>query len=111
MKRIVFVVALLAISLVVVLNLNGNITGKYSYPIRSCTDSDGGKNAEVAGVVEARGLSSVKIQKYADTCRDKRTLVEHYCEYDEHLKETRPCKDECKDGACVPLYETGPMAK
>ena len=109
MKREVFVVALVVISLAVVFSLSGTITGKYSYSIRTCTDSDGGKIAEVAGVVEAKGLSSAKVLKYKDTCRDKRTLVEHYCEYNEHLKETRPCKNGCKDGACIPLYETAPI--
>lgn len=107
-KKVLIMLAVLVVALVTV-TLNGKITGNafaYNLP-KSCTDSDGGKNPEKAGVVDYKGLSSVRVLSYADECRDKKTLIEHYCDqYTEHKKESIPCRDgSCKDGACLPLYK------
>lgn len=101
-KRIVFLVLGLVVVSLVMLGLNGNITGKASYSIRTCTDSDGGKNPSQRGTVEAKGLSSVKLLTFTDTCRTARSLAENYCEYKEHMKVTIPCPHGCQDGACLP---------
>ncbi|MDP3699180.1 MAG: hypothetical protein Q8R47_06370 [Nanoarchaeota archaeon] len=94
MRKAVFVaLGLLAVSLVV-LNLDGKITGKAVSPY-TCTDSDGGRNPTVQGTVK-NALGS-----YTDTCKDARTVYENFCKGNVQRKETVPCRFGCKDGACV----------
>ena len=95
----------LAVVSLVLLGLNGNITGNaFAYNLkRSCMDSDGGKNPGVAGVAEVKSLASVKSQGFADTCKGQRFVLEHYCDEVKHLRETISCPNGCKDGACLPL--------
>ena len=105
-KRVVFMIVGLAVVSLVLLGLNGNITGNaFAYNIlkRSCTDSDGGKEPGVAGVAEVKSLASVKFQEFADTCKNQRIVLEHYCDDYKHLRETINCPNGCKDGACLPL--------
>jgi len=62
----------------------------------SCTDSDNGKNYDVAGTATVGSNSS------ADVCSAAGLLKEYYCE-DGQVKEevyTCPQGKECKDGAC-----------
>ncbi len=91
--KILIVLGLFVVSLVV-LNLNGNITGKAVSPY-TCTDSDGGRNPAVQGTVKT------VLGSYADTCKDARTVYENYCKGNVQRKETVPCQFSCKDGACV----------
>lgn len=101
MKRMAFVVlGLLAVALVV-LNLEGKITGKaVESPYKpaspyTCKDSDGGRNPEVQGTV------TNILGSFPDTCKNERTLFEHTCKGNVHRKETVPCPVRCRDGACA----------
>ncbi|MBI5002825.1 hypothetical protein HZC31_05535 [Candidatus Woesearchaeota archaeon] len=71
-----------------------------------CTDSDGGKNYELAGnIVDARGVTDF------DRCSENENypgrLYESYCEEDgSHGRETYDCpSDKCSAGACVAAEE------
>lgn len=105
MKRMaLMVVGLLIFSVVVVLNLDGNVTGKF-LAVGSCTDSDGGKNPEKAGVVEVKVRPSMKLVAYSDKCANKKTLIEYYCEEQSLRKGNVPCRDDCQESACTPFDE------
>ena len=94
MKKVVFVVlGLLAVSLLV-LNLDGKITGKAVSPY-TCSDSDGGRNPAEQGTVKN------VLGSYTDACKDARTVYENYCKGNVQRKETVPCQFSCKNGACV----------
>ncbi len=71
-----------------------------------CTDSDGGKNYELAGnMVDARGVTDF------DRCSENENfpgrLYESYCEEDgSHGRETYDCpSDKCSAGVCVAAEE------
>ena len=98
-KKILLVLGLVAVAVLVV-SLNGKITGNvfaWNLP-RSCTDSDGGDDPYVRGSGEQKGTSSVKITPFVDECRGKGLLLEHYCRGPYHLTRTVSCR--CEDGAC-----------
>lgn len=111
-KMVLMVVGLLVLSVVVVLNLDGNLTGRY-LDVSSCIDSDGGKNPEKAGAVEVKATRpSMKLLTYSDKCTNKKTLIEYYCKKKSSSSEKQnlrtesiPCRDDCKEGACTPLYK------
>lgn len=65
----------------------------------ACTDSDGGKNYNVAGTC----TSSINApQGIPDLCLDKRTLWEQYCAPDNSCQqETYACPGVCVSGACT----------
>ncbi len=72
-----------------------------------CTDSDGGKNYELAGsMVDARGVTDY------DRCSENENfperLYESYCEEDgSHGRETYDCpSNKCSAGACVTAEAT-----
>jgi len=94
MKKVFFVVLGLVVVSLVVLNLDGKITGKAVSPY-TCKDSDGGRDPAVQGTVENL------LGSYTDTCKDARTVYENYCKGNVQRKETVPCRFGCKDGACV----------
>lgn len=102
MKRVVFLVVGLVLVSLVVLNLNGNITGRASF-LRSCTDSDNGKNPYVAGIAVVKTLTSKEPREFADTCNNKKSVLEHYCDGTVRMRETINCPMGCKDGACLPI--------
>ena len=99
-KKVLMVLGLVAVAVLVV-TLNGKITGNafaYNLP-RSCTDSDGGNNPYQRGEVEYKDLSFAGPKKTtADSCHNEGNLLEHYCDGVVHLTETVPCR--CEDGAC-----------
>lgn len=71
-----------------------------------CTDSDGGKNYELAGnMIDARGVTDF------DRCSENENfpgrLYESYCkENGDHGRETYDCpSDKCSAGACVAAEE------
>ncbi len=66
-------------------------------PETLCTDSDGGKNYYVRGVIAYEGRRSAAI----DSCSNANTLSEGYCENNEVKWETHVCPNGCKDGACT----------
>jgi len=82
----------------------------YTYPF--CSDSDGGKNIGVKGIVTVPSSSQDK--PFEDYCTDDTSFVkEFYC--DPTLipgilnKESIPCDSgtSCVDGACVPMLTPG----
>ncbi|MCX6707610.1 MAG: hypothetical protein NT001_05735, partial [Candidatus Woesearchaeota archaeon] len=65
-----------------------------------CSDTDGGKAYDRAGVV-TDGLEKV----YVDNCEDDRWLYERYCSHGtkgEGLTDEYQCEGKCSNGACVP---------
>jgi hypothetical protein len=68
--------------------------------IGSCADSDGGKNAAVAGTVTA--VTEEGKKTLADTCLGERVL-EYYCDGVEAKTEQMDCDNGCLDGACKPI--------
>ena len=71
-----------------------------------CTDSDGGKNYELAGnMIDARGVTDF------DRCSENENfpgrLYESFCEENgDHGRETYDCpSDKCSAGACVAAEE------
>lgn len=70
--------------------------------VAGCTDTDGGKNYDVAGdIIDARGVTD------SDRCSQNENypgrLYESYCQEDGlHGRETYDCpSNKCVDGACV----------
>ncbi|MEK6809130.1 MAG: hypothetical protein AABY40_00490 [Nanoarchaeota archaeon] len=100
-KKTMFLVAGLVVVSLVLLGLNGNITGKASYITRSCIDSEKGNDPYVAGVVVARTLAMRESQEFADRCKTKKAVLEHSCDGIVRKSETINCPVGCKDGACL----------
>ncbi len=94
MRKAVYVVLGLLAVFLLVLNVNGKITGKAVSPY-TCIDSDGGRNPTVQGTVKN------VLGSFIDTCKDARTVYENYCKGNVQRKETVPCRLSCKNGACV----------
>jgi len=62
----------------------------------NCTDSDGGLNFTVKGIVKTNDNNA-----YEDKC-DGDTLIEYYCSSDDRaFSEEERCADKCSRGACV----------
>ena len=98
-KKILIVLVVLAVAVVVV-GLNGKITGNafaYNLP-RSCTDSDG-DNPYVQGTADYKDRASVKPKSATDKCINAGSLLEHYCSGVVHLTRTVSCR--CENGACT----------
>ena len=99
-KKVLMVLGLVAVAVLVV-TLNGKITGNafaYNLP-QSCTDSDGGNNPYEQGNVEYKDKSFAGPKRtVTDTCVNSAYLLEHYCEEELHLEENIPCL--CENGAC-----------
>ena len=100
-KKILIVLGLVVFAVLVV-SLNGKITGNYFVGsprpnMQSCTDSDGGNDPYVQGSVEYKGFSAEMMQA-SDSCVNAGNLLEHSCEGVLHRTETIPCR--CEDGAC-----------
>lgn len=60
-----------------------------------CTDTDGGKNYNLQGVV-TKGNTRNK-----DTCSNSGMLFEQYCKNGQPVQGTYNCPNGCNDGACV----------
>lgn len=73
--------------------------GQFIYPA-SCTDSDGGKNYEKAGVAITRNSSGI-FSSVADRCSGD-NLYEYYCEGNNSAYEVYVCPNGCNgvDGSC-----------
>ena len=95
MKRmILMLVSLMVVSLLLVsCNITGNAVSPYT-----CTDSDGGRIADVQGTVKNKAGS------FTDECRDARTLHENYCKGNVQRLETVPCRYGCEEGACISYF-------
>lgn len=66
-----------------------------------CTDTDGGKNYDVASsVVVGNSLSW-------DSCTDNLTLQEQFCENDQKQSESYQCPNGCFAGRCLAQNEIG----
>lgn len=63
--------------------------------IKTCTDSDGGKNYYVKGTATASG------QSLSDHCNSDGTLTEKYCSNNQIVWETYACPYGCSDGRCI----------
>src|SRR3989338_1234452 len=72
----------------------------------TCTDSDGGKNYEIKGVVRT-SLSSLPL---SDSCNG-RNLREYYCDGTRAKSEQVTCPVRCLNGACITGWNqcTGPV--
>jgi len=68
----------------------------------SCTDSDGGKNSDVAGEVtlEYSYYGKEKSKTLSDKCSDD-TIHEYYCKANKYARSTKICQFGCEAGACV----------
>jgi hypothetical protein len=69
----------------------------------SCQDSDGGSNPKVKGTVLMMvGPSSQQfITKETDACKDKNTLIEYYCDKENHsVTQIIHCQNGCDKGIC-----------
>ena len=68
----------------------------------SCTDSDGGTNYNVKGIVNYNGYS------YNDICISQSVLREEYCYYNQRQNQTYTCpvNSWCNNGACTSLNES-----
>ena len=62
--------------------------------VEKCTDSDGGVNTAVQGVV------SVEDEDYADECVAG-FLIEYYCDGDNVVNQNMRCPDGCTRGKCT----------
>lgn len=65
--------------------------------IKTCTDSDGGKNYYVKGTATASG------QSLSDHCNSDGTLTEKYCSNNVVVWETYACPYGCSDGRCIDI--------
>lgn len=71
--------------------------------VKTCADSDGGKNYDVKGTVKTSSA-----YESTDYCNDEKTLTEYFCEDAGDGKsttvnsETHGCNYACRDGACLP---------
>ena len=76
------------------------VTGVSAVPI-TCTDSDGGFNANLKGVTQAG------TKKSEDYCTDTRTLQEYYCYQNQIYSLSRICYEgACSNGICTTIKST-----
>ncbi|MFH1409474.1 MAG: hypothetical protein ABIH34_06185 [Nanoarchaeota archaeon] len=67
-----------------------------------CTDSDGGHEYYVQGVVEARGEQKVDFcSGPVDIHGNQNQLTEYFCQRDRIMSELYTCPDGCAEGACL----------
>jgi hypothetical protein len=66
---------------------------------QTCTDTDGGINYPVYGVVTV--TSSLATTLFQDECLDAITLTEYYCVGSDAANITATCAGTCVDGECV----------
>ncbi len=82
---------------------NQNLIAANTTPtiLRTCTDSDGGKNFETKGKVTIKDSREFS---YPDTCYpySANYVIEYYCIDNRVAVITQPCISNCKDGACKP---------
>ncbi|MBI5148970.1 hypothetical protein HZA33_04795, partial [Candidatus Pacearchaeota archaeon] len=90
---------LILLSVIVVLELSVNITGKVIS--RICSDSDGGKIYDIQGTV------TYKNRVYTDYCTSSTLLREYYCNLVGRPSSTYyTCPYSCANGACVTALTT-----
>ena len=73
----------------------------------TCTDSDGGKDYYVRGVVSPKCVASCGA--WIDSCKDNETLIEYFCKYDYSRDEydfntnfeEYHCPGGCENGRCI----------
>jgi len=69
-----------------------------------------GQNRYVAGTLTF--TTEAEIQQFQDTCLDSRILKEFYCSNNEKAAILISCRNECREGACIPGFSesenTGP---
>ena len=95
MKKIYFLVTLLAVSLLAITLVSAfwPFTGNAIKRI-SCNDSDSGNNATVAGVVKI--ISGNQITYNPDKCANNK-LTEYYCSGSKYKTAKAVCKDGCEN--------------
>ena len=94
-KKILFLLGLVLV-VVLVVSLNGKITGNVVSGF--CSDSDGGK------VYDKQGTATDKFGSLTDYCKNDRTLLENSCQQGrKRVTETIPCRYGCNEGACKSL--------
>ncbi len=108
-KRIFWII-LIVVFILVIFFISGNFTGKaVKKSITSCKDTDNGDFPNVKGMVthvylESSGIREKDFSKeFNDYCSYGNTLIEYYCSDTGRVGSILYyCKDECKDGTCVP---------
>ena len=103
MKR-TFFITILMISLTILVGCTTQDDFIEEPELEFCSDSDGGKEYSVKGIIEGKTVEGVEISSF-DQCNEN-VLSEWYCE-EEYVggKVDYECPYGCDDGACLPLVE------
>lgn len=109
MKKIVVVVAILALAIFFLVFVKLKITGFVVTSINSCYDGDGGKVYDEAGFVQGEYYLFTREDFYEEDYCKGEVLVEHYCvkdsmhSYRESVQYR--CSSGCADGRCLEEIE------
>lgn len=107
MKRGVGLFVLVFLALILLNSINAEVISSVPASV-SCTDSDGGLNYNIKGIVDS-SYNGVKTSS-ADKCAvNGKDLVEYFCTNNRFDSRQYTCEKGCKDGACISA-ETAPVA-